>query len=259
MIDLSIFDLSGETAIVTGGSKGLGRSFALALAKAGADVAVASRSLIELKKVAEEIRILGRKAIAIQVDITNEDEVDRMVKKALSEFNKIDILVNNAGTKRINKSPEETSLKKWSSVMDTNVTGTFICSRAVGREMIKRKKGKIINIASISGFIINKGVHGGAYDCSKSAVVALTKVLAVEWAKYNININAIAPGYFRTKPNQALFEENPDFYKKVKDMIPLKRIGEPEELGGLAIFLASKASNFMTGTTIIIDGGYTLW
>jgi len=253
------FDLTGKTIIVTGGSKGLGKTMALALAEAGADVVVASRTLSELEKTAREIRDLKRESLAIKADITSEVQVRSMVEETIEKFGKIDVLVNNAGTGRIDKPPEKTNLKEWSEVMETNVTGTFICSKEVASKMIARKKGKIINLASMSGFIINRYVHGGAYDCSKLAIVALTKALAVEWAPYKITVNAIAPGYFRTEPNEIFFQRYPDFYQKVIDMTPLRRIGNPQELSGLIIYLASEASNFMTGSTILIDGGYTLW
>lgn len=256
---LKIFDLSGKIALITGASKGLGKAFASALAEAGAIPILLARSQLELEKTGKEISQISPQCTWYAADITKEIEIEEVVNKIIDQFGKIDILVNNAATGRINLPPEETSLDQWNFVIDTNLTGMFICSKVVGKEMIKKRKGKIINLASISGSIINKGVHGGSYDVSKSAIVALTKALAVEWAPYNINVNAIAPGYFLTEPNIKFFEADQDFYRQVVEMVPLKRIGDPNELKGTVIYLASEASNFMTGSIVVVDGGYTLW
>jgi len=182
-----------------------------------------------------------------------------MVARTLERFGHIDILVNNAATERQNFPPEETSLENWSFVINTNVNGPFLCAREVGKVMISQKRGKIINLASMSGMIINKYFHGGSYDVSKSAVAALTKALAVEWAKYNVNVIAVAPGYYGTTPNQKWFEANPEIHRQVIDMIPLQRLGKIEELAALVAVLASDVSNYMTGSTVVIDGGYTSW
>ena len=163
------------------------------------------------------------------------------------------------GPVRVNIVPELMDIEKWKFVIDVNVTGSYICAKIAGRQMIKQMKGKIINISSISGYIINKGVHGGSYDVSKQAIVGMTRALAIEWAKYNINVNAIAPGYFLTTPNKTFFEADPAFYQKALEMIPLGRIGDPSELAGTVIFLASRASDYMTGSVIVVDGGYLLW
>jgi NAD(P)-dependent dehydrogenase (short-subunit alcohol dehydrogenase family) len=252
------FDLTGKHALVTGASKGLGRVFARALAEAGSTTILLARNKENIKEVASEISEIND-CHWYSADITNEEQIKKVVTDVIKKTSKIDILVNNAGTSRINIPPEKTSLEEWKFPIETNLTGTFICSQIVGREMIKRHRGKIINLASIAGSIINKGVHGGAYDCSKLAIVSLTRALAVEWAQYNIQVNAIAPGYFLTDPNKKFFELDPDFYKTVIEMTPLKRIGRPEELSGVVIFLASDATNFMTGQVVTIDGGYTLW
>ena len=251
--------LEGKVSIVTGASKGLGASFAEMLAKAGSDVVITCRHFKDLEATAAAIRNSGRKVLKIECDITAEDQVKSMVEQAYDEFGKIDILVNNAATGRVNLPPQETTLEQWSSVIQTNVTGPFLCSREVGKVMIKQKKGKIINIASMSGYIINKYFHGGSYDISKSSVVALTKALAVEWAPYNINVFAVAPGYYYTDPNRRWFESNEEVYQKVTDMIPLKKLGDIKELAGLIACLASDITNYMTGSTILIDGGYTIW
>jgi gluconate 5-dehydrogenase len=256
---LNLISLDGKVSIVTGASKGLGASFAEMLAKAGSDVVITCRHINDLNKTAVAIRESGRKALKIKCDITDETQVKSMVDQAVGEFGKIDILINNAATGRVNIPPHETTLEQWSSVLETNVTGPFICSREVGKVMIEQKKGKIINIASMSGYIINKYFHGGSYDVSKSSVVALTKALAVEWAPYNINVFAVAPGYYCTDPNRRWFESNAEIQQKVTDMIPLKKLGDIKELGGLVACLASDITNYMTGSTILIDGGYTVW
>ena len=224
-----LISLEGKVSIVTGASKGLGAAFASMLARAGSDLVILCRHRKDLEETARAIRKAGRKVLEIECDITGEQQVQEMVKQVMDEFGKIDVLINNAGTERINKAPEETSLKDWTSVMQTNVDGMFLCSREVGKAMIPRRKGKIINIASISGRIINKYFHGGSYDVSKSAVVALTKALAVEWAPYNINVIAVSPGYYSTDPNRRWFEKNPEIYDNVIDMIPLKRLGSIDE------------------------------
>ena len=256
---LNCFDLVGETAIVTGAAKGLGRVFAKALAKAGADIYLMGRGEAGLQETANQVISIGRQCFWRYVDITNQKEVVDCIGDCIDRFGKIDILINNAGAPRLNISPEETTLEQWKQVLDVNISGSFLCAQAAGREMIRRKKGKIVNLASISGFIINKGVHGGSYDVSKSAVVGMTKALAAEWAQHNINVNAIAPGYFLTDPNIKFFKEDPEFYKMALSLIPAKRIGDPRELEGAVVFLSSKASNYMHGSTLIIDGGYTVW
>ncbi len=254
-----LISLEGKVAVVTGASKGLGAAFAPMLAQAGSDIVILCRHKKYLDETARAVHRAGRKALAIECDITRESQVQGMVKQVIGEFGKIDILINNAGTERINRAPEETSLEDWTSVMHTNVDGTFLCAREVGKVMVPRRKGKIINIASISGQVINKYFHGGSYDVSKSAVVALTKALAVEWAPYNITVLAVSPGYYDTDPNRKWFEKNPEIYSNVIDMIPLKRLGAIEELSGFIACLASDVTNYMTGSTIVIDGGYTAW
>jgi len=256
---LKIFDLTGEVAIVTGAAKGLGRVFAKALAQAGANIYLMGHGEEGMRVTAEEVTGLGARCAWRYAEITRECEVEACIKDCIEQFGKVDILVNNAATSRINIPPEKTTLEQWNKVLDINITGSFICAQAAGKEMIKRRKGKIINLASISGIIINKGVHGGSYDVSKQAVVGLTRALAAEWAQYNINVNAIAPGYFLTDPNKRFFDENPKFYDTVLSMIPAQRIGDPEELSGAVVFLASRASNYMNGSVLVIDGGYTIW
>jgi NAD(P)-dependent dehydrogenase (short-subunit alcohol dehydrogenase family) len=254
-----LLSLEGRVALVTGASRGLGKAFAEALAEAGADLVICSRHLPELSETAAGIRAFGREALALEADVTQEEQVAALVRQAAERFGRIDVLVNNAGTERHNVPPEETSLESWKHVIDTNVTGSFLCAREVGKVMIPRRRGKIINLASLSGIIINKHFHGGSYDVSKAAVVGLTKALATEWAPHGINVMALAPGYYGTAPNLRWFQGNPEIHRAVLDLIPVGRLGSIEELAALVAVLASDVSNYMTGCTLVIDGGYTVW
>lgn len=259
MAVLDLFGLDGRRALVTGANKGLGKAFALALAEAGADVAVTSRTLENAEVTAEEIRAMGRKSLAIQVDVREEAQVREMVAKAERDLGPIDIQVNNAGFGRVNKTLDDLSLEEWSIAIDTNITGTFLCGREMAPLMAKRGGGTMINLASICGFTILQGVPPSPYDASKSGVVALTKAMAVQWGPQGIRVNAIAPGLHLTDPNKRWFSTLPEFYDAVVEATPLKRVADPEELGGLVVFLASDASPFVTGQTIIVDGGYSIW
>ena len=255
-----LIDLRGKVALVTGASRGLGAAFAAALAEAGADLAVSCRHAGELEATAQAVRAAGRDVLELEADVAQPEQARRMVEEAVNRFGRLDIQLNNAAAMRINKAPEETSPEEWRFVIDTNVNGTFYCCREAAIQMKKQREGgKIINMSSKSGFTVGRYFHGGSYDVSKAAIVMLTKALAVEWAPYNINVNAIAPGYYDTKPNREFFVNNPEMYRKVIDLVPLKRLGNIEELAGLVVCLASGISNFMTGTTILIDGGYNIW
>jgi gluconate 5-dehydrogenase len=254
-----MLSLAGKTAIVTGASRGLGAAFAAALAEAGADLVVTSRHAAELADTVAAVRAHGRQALAVEADVTDEKAVTAMVAAAVKRFGGIDILVNNAACERANVPPEQTTLESWQSVMRTNVDGVFLCAREAGKAMIGRGRGRIINVASMSGQIINRYFHGGSYDVSKSAVVGLTKALAVEWAAHGITVNALAPGYYGTAPNLHWFQSNPEIHRKVVDLIPLGRLGTIEELAGLVVVMASDICSYMTGSTVLIDGGYTLW
>jgi len=256
---ISLFDLSGKTAFVTGGSKGLGKVMASALAEAGANIVIASRDYTNLENASRDIRKFGRGVKTIQGDLSTPEGAESVAMKALEEAGRIDILINNVGGRPVSIPTEDLPLEDWQRIMDLNLTSCFICSKIIGREMIKRRKGKIINVASMSGIIINKGIFGRTYETAKAAVVAFTKALAVDWAPYNVNVNAIAPGYFLTEPNERWFSEKPELKKIAEESIPIGRLGQPEEIGGLAVYLASDASSYMTGSTIVIDGGYTLW
>lgn len=246
------FDLTGKSAIVTGGSKGLGKAMAIALAAAGANVCVVSRNISELEKVRLEIKSIGRDSIAVQVDVTKLADIKAMISSVASKFGKIDVLVNNAGM-NIHKPCLEYTEEEWDEIVGTNLKGVFLCSQAAAKEMIKNGGGKIINISSIIGA---RGLPlMGPYAAAKGGVIQLTKVMALEWAQYKINVNAIAPGYFDTELGQ-LIKVDKERYKATINRTPLGRWGKPEELAGLAIYMASDAAAFITGETIFIDGGY---
>ena len=250
LADLSLA-LDGKAAVVTGASRGLGKAISLALARAGANVVCAARSEKELQEITEEIKSYGRQAIYVVVDISKPKDVAELAEKSVSKFGNVQILVNNAGI-ILTKPVIETTEEEWRKIIDINLTGTFLCTKTIGRHMIENRYGKIINISSSFG-LIGVPLHS-AYCASKAALIELTKCLAVEWAKYNINVNSIAPGYFDTAiPAPALSVQ------KLKDAIlasiPLRRIADPKELGALVVYLASPASDYMTGETIVIDGG----
>lgn len=251
-----LFDLTGKTAIVGGGAGGIGRALALGLADYGADVAVTSRGLEKLEKVAGEIRNRGRKALAIPADIIDEKSVQDMVTRTLNEFGHIDILVNAAGL-AIRKPAEDFPIDEWQQVMDVNTRGTFLCCKAVGKVMIKQHGGKIVNMSSVRGRY-GLPVDYAAYCPSKGAVDTLTRTLACEWAKHNILVNAVAPTVVETELTKPALAD-PEYAKRMKARIPLGRWAMPDDIVGATIFFASKASDFITGQVLYIDGGVTTW
>jgi len=244
--------LNGKVAIVTVGSRGLGRGMALALAEAGADVVVASRTLSALREVSQEIKDKGRRALPIELDVWDLFSINQMVEKVLDEFGKIDILVNNAGM-NIRKPAIEVTEEDWDRVVNTNLKGAFFCAQAVGKVMIKQRRGKIINIGSLTSKVALPNMI--AYAASRGGIMMLTRSLAVEWAKYNINVNAIGPGYFKTSQTAPLFADK-HWVEETLKKIPLGKTGLPEDLGGTAVFLASEASDYITGQMIFVDGGW---
>ncbi len=251
--------LDNQTAIITGGGTGIGLTIARRFYNEGAFVVICGRREDVIKQAAEKISLEGRRVLPVRADITSEDDVRSLVERTVGHTGRIDILVNNAGAMRVNKPPEETSLDEFRFVIDTNVGGTFLVSREVGKVMIKQRGGRIINISSISGSIVNKYFHGGSYEISKAAVDMLTRTLATEWAPHNIKVNAIAPGYYGTQPNIDFFINDEVLYEKIMDLVPLGKLGELEELAQLALYLASPDIDYMTGSIITIDGGYTIW
>lgn len=250
---LDKFRLLGKVALVTGGSRGIGRSIALGLAEAGADIVLAARKLPDLEETAQEITKLGRRALAVSANIRHLPELDNLVNKAVGEFHSIDILVNNAATNPVFGSVFDIDEKAWDVTMGLNLKGCFFLSQAVGKVMREKGGGCIINVASEDG--IRPFVGLGVYSISKAGVLMLTKVLAEEWGQYNIRVNAIAPAFVRTRFSQAVWG-NPLMVKEVENNTALGRIAEPEEMVNAALFLASEASSYMTGQTIILDGGH---
>lgn len=251
-----LFSLKGKTALVTGGGRGLGKAMADALAQAGANVVIADMDRDTAKQSAEELTAHGVKTLGLQLDVTQEEEVKSCIDEIESGFDKIDILVNNAGICQ-KVTVEEQSLEDWKKTMDVNVNGVFLLSKYVGKVMKDQGGGSVINVASMSSFIANTEAQC-AYNASKAAVAMMTKCLASEWAPYNIRVNAIAPGYMKTEMTKPIFAPGGEL-AHVLDLVPMKRLGEPHELGGLAIYLASDASTFATGSTFLVDGGYTIW
>lgn len=246
------FDLSGKVAVVTGASRGLGEGMALALARAGADCALVSRSAADLEKVAEQVRALGRRALAITADVADVKSVEAMAAQAESRLGRVDILVNNAGV-NVRKPAAEYTEADWDQVLDVNLKGAFFTTLAVGRAMLRRKRGRIINICSLTSAIGIRNIP--AYAASKGGLFSLTRALAVEWAPSGVTVNAIGPGYFLTPMTQPLFED-PERRAWIESRIPLGRPGQPADLGGAVVFLASDASSYVTGQILFVDGGW---
>lgn len=242
-------DLSGKTAIVTGAGRGIGRAIALSMAEAGADVVVAARSLAQVEETHDMIIGKGRKSLFFSVDVSRKDAVIAMVKETVKSLGGVHILVNNAGI--VHRSPLlDYSEEAWDSVMNTNVKGVFLCTQAVGRYMIEQNYGKIINIASTGG--VMAGSNNAAYHASKAAVILFTKAVALEWIRYNINVNAIGPGFVNT---ELLSSRSENSTQKLIKAIPIRRLATPEEIAPLTVFLASDLSNYMVGEHVIVDGG----
>lgn len=266
---LKEFDLTGKAALVFGGGRGIGKGIALALAEAGADVMVAARTRDQVEQTALEIKSLGRKSIAVPADATKAADVDKVVAAAISEWGRIDILVNSAGggfrkpivplpgyrpgwAEAVKDFDAPTSEEEWHHMIDANLTTIFFATRAVGPYMLQQNKGKIINVSSFTG--IKGFAYQVMYCTNKAAVNMYTRSLALEWARYNINVNAIAPGYVATEMT-AIFFENEAMKQKLLQSVPLRRLCQPRELGLLAVYLASEASDFLTGQIICVDGG----
>jgi 2-deoxy-D-gluconate 3-dehydrogenase len=245
--------LDGRVAMVTGASRGLGRAMALALAEAGADVALVARSRAALEETAALVIGLGRRALALPADVAVEAQVDAAVARAVDAYGGIDVLVNNSGVAVV-KPLVDTTPAEWRRVLETNLTGAFNCCRAAGPGMIARKRGKVVNVASVLGA---RGLSGyAAYSASKGGLLALTRALAVEWARHNIQVNAIAPGWFVTSMNEDAFGDSRVRDRLLRD-VPARRTGDPEELGALVVYLASGASDYVTGEAVFVDGGFT--
>ena len=253
------FRLDGRRALITGGSRGLGRAMAQALAEAGADLVLVGRDLQSLDQARQELEGFGHAVDILAADLESPEAAEAMCRQALAEHDPIHILINNVGGRRVNVPTEAMPLADWQRLMDLNLTSAFVCTRQIGGAMLPRKWGRIINVASICGTVATRGIHGRHYETAKAAVLGFTRALAADWAPLGITVNAIAPGAFLTEPNRRWFREKPGFQKEIEALIPMGRLGQPEELGPLAVYLASEASSYMTGAVVFVDGGYTLW
>jgi NAD(P)-dependent dehydrogenase (short-subunit alcohol dehydrogenase family) len=245
------FDLTGKVAIVTGTSRGLGQYMARALARAGADLVITSRKIESLQPFKEEIEALGRRALPVELDVRDYDSIQRLVSPVLDYYGKIDILVNNAGL-NVRKPALDITWEDWNVVLETNLRGTFFVSQAVARAMIPQRKGRIINIGSVTTVFGYAGL--GPYTASRGGTKQLTMSLADDWGPHGITVNCLAPGWFKTAQNAVLYEDQ-EWLAYLVDRIPLKRPGQPHDLDGAVVFLASDASEYITGQTLLVDGG----
>ncbi len=249
------FSLSDSIAVVTGASRGLGKAIAQGMAEAGAHLVCVGRALDELEATAEAVRSLGRRALVVQADITRVSEIDRLVEATLKEFGRVDVLVNNAGI-NISQNALEVTEEAWDAVMGINLKATFFCSQRFGRVMVEQKKGKIVNMSSQMALV---GLYNrSAYCSSKGGVSQLTKVLAVEWASHGVNVNAVGPTFIETDMTLKALQDKA-FYEDVLRRIPLGKVGQPRDVVGAVVYLASPASDFVTGHTLLVDGGWVAW
>lgn len=253
------FRLEGRRAVIAGGSRGLGLSMARAVAEAGADLVLIGRDAASLEGARSELCRPGRTVDAVAGDLSIPLECERICNDLLDRYGPISILVNNVGGRRISKPTEQLTLDEWQKTLDLNLTSTFLCCKHIGGHMVERRQGSIINLASIAGLVATRAIQGRSYEAAKAGVIALTRSLAVDWAPHNVRVNAIVPGGFWTEPNRRWATEKPDWQPIFESMIPMGRLGDPEEIGPLAVFLASDAASYVTGAAIVIDGGYTAW
>src|SRR5919202_3736086 len=252
---LDKFSLAGKVSVVTGANRGIGRALVTALAEAGSDVVLLVRNAEAGAQVKAEVEALGVRALVVAADVTKPAEVQRAVAETVAAFGQVDVLVNNAGF-CVHRPALEVSEEEWTSVMDVNVNGVWHCAQNFGRVMVEQGSGAIINIGSIPAQIVNRPQHQPGYNASKAAVHQLTKSLAAEWAPYGVRVNALAPGYIKTEMAPV---DRPEFKRHWVDDAPMRRYALPEELGPSLVYLASDASSFMTGSVLVVDGGYTLW
>ncbi|MCH2502752.1 MAG: glucose 1-dehydrogenase [Dehalococcoidia bacterium] len=254
MTSQKLFDLTGKVAVVTGGNGGIGLGIAMGLAGAGANIVIAARSVEKTAQALEDIRTLGVEAHGITVDVTQEPAIQRMVTSTIDHMGRLDILVNNSGI-AVRAQPQELTSAQWDSVVDVNLRGAFLASKEAYAQMVKAGGGKVINVGSM--YSIFGSDWGSPYAASKGGLVQLTKSLAVAWAKDNIQVNAVLPGWIVTDLTRGIQDADPNRYDNISRRIPTGRWGEPSELAGAAVFLASTASDYVTGATLAVDGGYS--
>jgi len=257
---LDLFRLDGKRAVVTGASRGLGRSMALALADVGADVVITGRTQQTLDATAAEIRARGRQGWTVKADMGVPAECQAACELILRDFGPIDILINNVGNREVSVAIEAETIETWQRMIDLNLTSCFLGTKLIGGAMLTRGQGgRVINIASISALIANRGIGGRDYETSKAAVLHFTRCAAADCAPHGITVNAICPGLFMTDTNREWNERRPDVIEAFVKNVPAGRVGEPDEIGPLAVYLASPAASYVTGAAYVIDGGYTLW
>ncbi len=252
-METPLFDLTGKVAIVTGASRGLGQYFGRALARAGADLVVTSRTLASLEPFVREIEALGRRALPVRLDVRRREDMPALAEAALAAFGRIDILVNNAGL-NIRKPSLEVTWDEWDTILDTNLKGQFFCAQAVAPHMLRQGCGRIINIGSCTSVFGMEGI--APYTASRGGVLQMTKALAAEWGRSGVTVNVLAPGWFKTAQNAVLYE-NEEWLAYLTDRIPLRRPGLPDDLDGSIVFLASDASAYISGQILLVDGGFT--
>jgi gluconate 5-dehydrogenase len=257
---LDSFRLAGRRALVTGASRGLGRAIAQALAEAGADLVLAGRTPETLEAARAELEATGRRVAVVRADLHSSEGARALCEQVLAAHAPIDVLVNNVGGRREDLPTAALDVEKWRGYLELNLNSAVVCTQLLGAPMLARGWGRVINVASIAGPLVSmRDIEGRHYETAKAALVGFTRAVAADWAARGVTVNAIAPGGFLTDANRRWFRERPEFQKEFEANIPMGRLGEPEEIAPLAVYLASDASRYMTGAVLVIDGGYTLW
>jgi gluconate 5-dehydrogenase len=229
------------------------------LGEAGADLVLVGRDRDSLQHARNDLAGIGRQIDVVPADLSTPAGGQAMCAEVLAGYSPVDVVVNNVGGRRINVPVEEQALEDWQQILDLNLTSAFVCTKLLGGAMLERRWGRVINVGSICGTIATRNIHGRSYETAKAALAGFTRAVAADWAGRGVTVNAIAPGGFMTDANRRWFRERPEFQKEVESLIPMGRLGKPEEIGALAVYLAGEASSYMTGATLVIDGGYTLW